>query len=474
MAPFCATTRSAPERPRALAVAPGQRVGGSLRAAAEDGFTLIELMIAIVVMTVGVLALGTVLASSRTESNNAENQQAEVHRAQKEIERVASLSYQQVADQAAPGSGSANPNDPLYYYNPGAGTYQWDQGSTGPKSDLLVVDATNGGLSANATPWSDGRLGGNVQDFVTWVTDPNCGPGCPASQDYKRVTVAVTNNTGGYPRQPVLISTIVADPHANPAGTVLNGSSNPLSNPQIQCQNAQGQTVTCTTSVGSATVNKWYLTDSPASGGYSAPTAGHPTHATIAPSGTCTPVVTTGCPVPDLLGTSPPGGTTLFDYSNEQTGVTYVGGRVVHRDAPCAGTPSSTDNTKGEMWVSAPLGATTNFTGEGGMTLNSQTLSGASAAVTLCLAVYDVPASIANLISAPPTRLGVVSYTLAQWPTASTPLSFTFNFSSGSSVPVAGGDRVGVRIWPDPSSGADIAAQYDNPGYASVIQLNSL
>jgi hypothetical protein len=106
------------------------------------------------------------------------------------------------------------------------------------------------------------------------------------------------------------------------------------------------------------------------------------------------------------------------------------------------------------------------------MTLNSQTAGGASAGVTLCLGIYDA-AVITNLISTPPVRIGVVAYTVAQWPTAPTPVSFSFDFLTGSTYSVAAGHRIVARLWLAATSGADIAAIYDHPDYASVLQLNS-
>ncbi|MCW2966385.1 MAG: hypothetical protein JWM71_157, partial [Solirubrobacteraceae bacterium] len=133
---------------------------------------------------------------------------------------------------------------------------------------------------------------------------------------------------------------------------------------------------------------------------------------------------------------------------------------------------TTTDNTKGEQWATPPLSAPMVLTGSGGMTLNSQTAAGVTAGVTLCLGLYDA-ASITNLIATPPVRVGVVAYTVAQWPTAPTPVSFSFDFLTGSTYAVALGHRLLARLWVAPTSGADIATIYDHPDYPSVLQLNS-
>jgi hypothetical protein len=49
-----------------------------------------------------------------------------------------------------------------------------------------------------------------------------------------------------------------------------------------------------------------------------------------------------------------------------------------------------------------------------------------------------------------------------------------FDFlASGSTVTVASGHRIGVRIWVAGAGGADVAVAYDNPSYASQVELNS-
>jgi hypothetical protein len=177
------------------------------------------------------------------------------------------------------------------------------------------------------------------------------------------------------------------------------------------------------------------------------------------------------------MGTSPPPTPNplppLYKYSNEQSG-SYIGGRVLRRDVDCAATPSATDNSKGELWITNPLASSMTLTGAGGLTLTTQTLGEVSANVTLCVAFYDVPNSITNLVSSPPTRIGATSYNPAQWPASAGPLSFNFDFRGASGdVTIPSGHRIGARVWAASTSGADIAVIYDHPSYLSQLQLNS-
>jgi hypothetical protein len=175
------------------------------------------------------------------------------------------------------------------------------------------------------------------------------------------------------------------------------------------------------------------------------------------------------------MGASAPPGPppALYNYSNEDITDSYAGGRVLRRDTTCAGTPSSTDNTKGELWVTPPLAAQETLAGAAGLALYTQTLNGVAATVTLCAAIYDFsPAAVKNLKVTPPTLLGTSAYTPPSWPTTPTPLSFQFIFSNTPKV-VPLGDSIGLRIWATAASTADIAVIYDHPLYPSELQLNS-
>jgi prepilin-type N-terminal cleavage/methylation domain-containing protein len=187
------------------------------RLAREDGFTLFELLIAMAVTAVGLMALVSSFDHSRDLVSNAEKIEVATHQAERQMERVLSLPYAQVAHRAAL-EHSGETSNPRFYVAPGGATYQWDQGSTGPQSGTLIVDAA-GSTEIDARDWvdSESRLEGEVHTFVTWTGDlcPATVSGCPAGdQRGKRVTVAVTVEGPRPLRQPVLISSLKIDPNA--------------------------------------------------------------------------------------------------------------------------------------------------------------------------------------------------------------------------------------------------------------------
>ena len=190
----------------------GERPGRSLRR--EDGMTLVEVLIAALLMAVGVIAMISVFDSSRGLVTTSEKNDVTAHQGEAALERVLALDYKGIALTTTP-SHSTTSTDPDYYVQSG-GTYQWDQSGSAQPADPLVVDGT-GGAVVHVSTWSDGqsRLSGSVYRYVTWVDDPNV----PGTQDAKRVTIAVTANntyTGGTGqlKKPVLVSSVVIDPAA--------------------------------------------------------------------------------------------------------------------------------------------------------------------------------------------------------------------------------------------------------------------
>jgi prepilin-type N-terminal cleavage/methylation domain-containing protein len=183
------------------------------RLAREDGFSLVELLIAALIMAIGLLALVSGLDHSRESVSRSEKIEAATHQAEEAIERVLAMRYDRVALPALPSS-SGSQADPRFYVS--GSNYQWDQGTEGGQSEALAVDATNGDV-ANSYAWadSDSRLEGVVHQFVTTTGDRCSGTGCPAGvQSAKRVTVVVTVDGPDALPRPVSISTLMIDPAA--------------------------------------------------------------------------------------------------------------------------------------------------------------------------------------------------------------------------------------------------------------------
>jgi hypothetical protein len=517
-----------------IATAPAALIN---RLQAEDGLTIIEVLVALVILVVGVLGAFIAFDSAQRLSLVSERHAAMTQIAQREIERIEGLDYDQIGLQCG-GSGQAacptpntDPSNPDYYLSAGGTKFQWDRSS--PTSTETVDVASTTGVVQPVQNWdqssSGGLLGGQIHDYVTWSTDSQCAPGCPSSQDYKRITVAVTMTTvvNGVTQNlqpnPVFVSSVIADPEALPTGAVQNGENtgSPLNDPTTTCQTGSGTTGPCTAGITNGNGNTWFLHDWPAtnSGSPTAPSADNTTHPTagIVSSGTCaltpqtaTSATETACPVPDLMDANAPSGTSLtplYNYSTDQCADTcYPGGREL---PPSCGVTSCADGVGGgtgsastdctatawstalvnkinAFWVTPTLPSAVTLTGDGGLTLFTQTLNNTAATVSLCLQLYDVPpsgsaGSLADIEAWPPVSIGGAGYvaptdptTGSNWPLAASQLSFTFNFrGSNGTVTIPAGDRIGMRVWMRANVNAPIDLIYDNPNYPAQLQLNS-
>ncbi|MEA2370977.1 MAG: hypothetical protein QOH12_1371 [Solirubrobacteraceae bacterium] len=451
----------------------------------EHGFTMIEMLISLVMLLIGITALAETFVAAGKLTSVAERQAAMSHAGRSELERLQTLSYAQLAMSGSPGT-SASPTDPDYYVSTQSSNYylQVDPGS--PAKEQLVIDAANGRVSPAGTPWSGGNTSGSIFEFVTYHTDGGCGVGCPASANYKRIVVEVTQSVGSAPKNPLIIQTLVADVTASPTGSVANGVQNPLQSATTQCGTPA---VSCQVGIDQGNANSFYLYDQAATGTYSGPpTLDNTLHNTVGILAglLCNGLIQLGCPIPDLMGTTSPASvsSTLQNYSTDQGGpggsttgggTAYQGGRILKTSSgTCSTAPppnSSTSNPAAETWVTGPVAAAETLNGQGGMTLFMQSANGLTASVTLCVAVWVYPQSILNLISVPAVKLGVFAEAVASLPATPIPVSFTFSLASATSLGV--GQRIGIEVWLAASSTANAAIQYDNPAFASVVQLNT-
>ena len=197
-------------------MAPSSAARAARNVRAEDGFTLIEILVAIMLLSGAVIALMTTFDHSRRTTTTAEAQGAAVQVAEKHLEQIAGMDYDQIGLGSAPSS-SLDPAHPNYWVsNSTPAGFRWDPNS--PATEPIV---TGGSVSNSRGTWGSSRLSGSVYAYVTWVNDTACAaPYCTAAdasitQDYKRITVAVTADAPNpLSKRPVVVSTIVADPAA--------------------------------------------------------------------------------------------------------------------------------------------------------------------------------------------------------------------------------------------------------------------
>lgn len=190
---------------------------------AEDGFTMIEVLVASVVLVVGLLALLVTFDHARNLTSGSERSAQAIRVAERELERLMAVPYNSLAENSTLSSPSTCTQKSSIASSYAVGT---------------AVAVAGGAVTPVAT-WSVTRMGttssvrGCLYAFVRWANDPNCSEAkCPGQQDYKRLTVAasVTMPDGtpinGGPSKPVIVSAVKANPRIGPGG--LSGAPAPF------------------------------------------------------------------------------------------------------------------------------------------------------------------------------------------------------------------------------------------------------
>jgi prepilin-type N-terminal cleavage/methylation domain-containing protein len=210
------------------------------RLALQDGFTLIEVMIAMLVTLIAMGALAAGFARNSDSALAGQRQATAVAIAQRRMEQIHSTvtryGFDALALTSSPPSHSgaiaASPADPNDFVTT-AGNYlietnyndtsQGEISSVPAAGEPLVVDATNGKLVTTSTI-TVGGVTGTVNTYVTQATLPcNSGSGATglglpcAANDGKRVVVAVRLNNPGSAKNigvntPTYLTSIFSNP----------------------------------------------------------------------------------------------------------------------------------------------------------------------------------------------------------------------------------------------------------------------
>jgi prepilin-type N-terminal cleavage/methylation domain-containing protein len=195
----------------------------------EQGFTLIEMLVAMFVLAIGIVATMNVFTSSKAISVVAQRYEVAVHQAQREIERMRSLPYDQLGLTTQPAVSDRLTADPskVGYFNGTNFTAKSAAGAQPAVTEQLILPASNptGTVDPTPTPFTlaGGGVSGKVYRYVTWRPE-DCGVDgagqqlCPGNQDTKRILVAVKMNANGNvsPSNPIWVSSVVIDPTSEP------------------------------------------------------------------------------------------------------------------------------------------------------------------------------------------------------------------------------------------------------------------
>ena len=439
----------------------------------DRGFTLVELLVAVTLLTVGVTATIAVFGSSGRRTLSAQRVDVAVQKAQAEVDKLVSLKYGELALSSAPAS-SSDPNNPNSRVS--GTTFHV---KSGLDEQLVLTPST--GLTAKVAPGPDAftvgiggsAITGNIYRYVTWRDEGSCSSTsnalCTSTQDTKRVTVAVTLDPS--PTQaavrPIWISSVIADKNATPPGT----------NPALP-------------STPTVTAQDFFLYDTPCS--YTtaqSQTTSHPTRDTAAtgpdPSNDSTCENTSGDPStspriqrqPDLMGPAQRPGTganPLYDYSNDLSGDRPGGLAMVHRGTSCQSSyPAGELGSTGALnkwnlhaWSTNPFTSTFHLDGQVTLNFFASTVGNASGNGAVCATLVD--RQVSNGV--PTDRLlGSYYYETSEWP--STPRRLTFTFDLPQSDDIAAGHRLVLVLQARGESDNDLVFLYDHPLYQSLLEV---
>ncbi|MEX0744452.1 MAG: type II secretion system protein [Phycisphaeraceae bacterium] len=436
--------------------------GRGSRTRMQQGFTLVEVLVAATLSSVGIAATIGVFGSSHKASIMSQQREVAVQQAQATIDRVQLMDYTDLALSTQPAY-DPDPNSP---FNRVSGS---NLNVKPGLSEPLVVDTNAGQVFTGPERFTVGsggaQISGYLYRFITW-RDENCPTGtCDGTENTKRLTVAVTIDASGTlpARPPLWISSVTADPSAAPPGSDLPPDANPGSG-------------------SGASAQTWFLYDTRCSQTQRATISGeHTTHDTASTGpaaidySTCENADLTKRP--DLMGTTPaPGdGTTpLYKYSSDLT-ATYPGGLVMKkRNASCptsylatdSQNPDATSRWNVHTWATNSFSTTFNLTDQVVVQMYTQTVDGVAASGTVCATLID--RSVSGGVPTD-TVLGSTTYENVTWPTSPTPVTFSWNLSSQANL--SANHRLLLVLSVREESTADLVFLYDHPSYASFLQV---
>ena len=432
----------------------------------DAGFTLIEILIAVTVMSIGVAATIRTFGAAGRTTLSAQAQQVAVQQAQAELERVATLPYGELALTETPLS-SSDPNNPGYKVSGSSFTVR------SGLSEPLVLSAGEGlaprvepGPETFAVGTGGGTITGKVHRYVSW-RDETCPLSlCEGGENTKRVTVAATVDAPfrSSSRPPVWVSTIVVDPATAPPGSQAAPGGNP---------GGGGAPVTA---------QSFYLYDTPCSfGSRQAQSGSHPVRDTASqgpePDDNSTCEHPSPERQPDLMAPSaPPGGTgtPLYEYSADLAG-SYDGGLATVRagsscahsyDAADAADPQVPSKWSVHAWSTGPLPQPYHLDGQVTLSLFTSSVGGQAASGRLCATLIDRAAAGGIPTD---TVIGTATYDLASWPRTVRRVTFTFQLQAAADL--VPGNRLVLALHAHGASSADLLFVYDHPLYPSLLEV---
>jgi prepilin-type N-terminal cleavage/methylation domain-containing protein len=497
----------------------------------EDGLTLIEVLVASIILALAAMATFSVLAAATRNAQRAQATQVALDKAQEEMEKLHTLSYDELALTKAPPH-EANPLSPNYRVRDSDGSFAVKRDPLEQYGKLVVNDeplygggAVEGGvIKWGPLPFQEGNVSGKLYRYVVWRNDPECPESevgtedfCPGGQDYKQLIVAAKIDTPGneaHERNYVEVQSQVSNPEARAqrstregeVGEGGTGEETEEEKEEREKEEAENDESGGSGTGKAITAQQFFLSDTPCSptGETSREeiTGDHLLHNTL---GTCASGLRNGqtkngAPDALVLGSPPDpepadeANPLLYDYSSdsylEPTPDTDKGVQILHDDsAGCNYVPKSSVHPEAKVhrWVTDPMPRKFKMTGTVTLEFYSRTLNEASYPGTVCAFLFvreesgtgEATEATDGLLKNNETENLFWTYSsqgTGSWPrTEWTKLRLKMNIAGTLPKIIEEGQRLGVALSVDAgTTPADaIPVMYDHPNYSTRLEVDT-
>jgi Tfp pilus assembly protein PilV len=455
----------------------------------EDGFTIVEVLIAALILVAGAIATFGVLASATVSNQRAKATQVALDKAEQEIEKLRSYSDEELALTTAPphSSEEGNPN-----YRVNGVKYAIVRSPASEYKEMVVEGGVryphetieNAAVNPGPESFTSGDVSGKVYRYIVWRNDTSCAAEtCPGEQDYKQIIVAVKLNPkvgGGNPGGYVEVQSNFVDPEHSAADNPIPGAE------------------------GVVTAQQFFLSDTPCSSSGSTSreeiSGDHSLHNTL---GNCASGLQTGTTkgAPDTLLTGPPPDPTpedvstplAYDYSNDYEGTPApetAKGIQLRREESAGCTykeGKSAPAWEEHRWVTDPMPKEFKMTtgeGTGQVTIDffTRALSDSQYTGKLCIYLFKRAESgstftdtmLANSVGGAAYWTWVPSTANKYWPREKWE-EVTTSMTFKGPVKIEKNERLGLALSLERAGtqGDAVSILYDHPSYRSRIEVDT-
>jgi prepilin-type N-terminal cleavage/methylation domain-containing protein len=442
----------------------------------EDGFTLIEVLIAALILVIGSFAAFGLLRAAALNNQRAKATQVALDRAQQELEVLRGLPDEQLA-LTEPPPPSSNPKDPGYRVV--SGTFYLNRNRTGEHPELVVKNGslygggfiTAGSVDPGPTPFTSGNVKGKIYRYIVWRNDASCPEStCPGTQDYKQVVVAV--------RLDKAVNQASEQGYVEVQSTFINPKDSAKNDP-IPGGN------------GVTTAQQFFLSDTRCSPSGSTTrqevVESHTLHNTL---GSC---ASTNGTAPDalVLGAPPdpyPGDPTQpleYDYSTDYP-LSVISaaakGIQLRRDdsSGCHEIPTGTSVPQWQVhrWVTDPMASQLKMSERVTLVIKTRAINETGYTGSLCIYLFDraepkgVPEDSYFLNKQTGTKGWSWSPSSSQWPREWFEIQVPMLFNGP--YPLEPGHRLGLALSVNGKTGGDaVSLMYDHPSFRARLEVET-